>query len=431
MQDPRVCTMAGGLVGSEILRIAADIRGMVAQGAKILNLTVGDFSSAEFPIPGLLLEETVRALRAGETNYPPSDGVPQLRQEVKAFFQRWLGLEYGVESVLITGGSRPGIYSTYRALVDPGDTVVYPVPSWNNNHYVHLVGARGVPVVCGAENAFLPTRALLEDAVRGARLLALNSPLNPSGTAFTAEALADICDLVLEENARRGPGERPLYLMYDQVYWMLTFGGVKHVDPVSLRPAMREYTIFVDGISKAFAATGMRVGWTVGPADVTQKMASFLGHVGAWAPRAEQVATAKLLADHEAVVAYHKTMLGEVNARLSALHDGLQALKAEGFPIEVVRPMGAIYLSARFALHGWKTPDGAALETNDDIRRYLLEAAGIGVVAFQAFGLKEESGWFRLSVGAIGLGDIPPAFERLTAALRALDGAAATAGAAR
>lgn len=427
MPDPRVSTMADGLVGSEILRIAADIRGLIAQGSQICNLTVGDFAPAEFPVPQLLADETIRALQAGETNYPPSDGVPQLRQAVSAFFKEWLGLEYGVDSILVTGGSRPGIYSTYRAVVDPGDTVVYPVPSWNNNHYVHQVGARGVPVVCDAADAFLPTRALLEDAVRGARLLALNSPLNPSGTAFTAEQLAEICDLVLEENARRGPGERPLYVMYDQVYWMLTFGGVKHVDPVSLRPAMRDYTIFIDGISKAFAATGMRVGWTVGPADVTKRMASILGHVGAWAPRAEQVATARLLAAHDAVRAYHQTMLGEVNARLQALHEGLERLRAQGFPIDVVRPMGAIYLSARFELHGWRTPSGETLNTNDDIRRYLLEAAGLGLVPFQAFGLKEESGWFRLSVGAVSLAEIAPTFERLEQALRALDGVPAAA----
>ncbi|CAA9369378.1 MAG: Aspartate aminotransferase, partial [uncultured Gemmatimonadetes bacterium] len=277
MTDGRVSAMAAGLVGSEILKIAGDVRAMVAQGETICNLTVGDFSPAEFRIPGYLEREIVQALGAGETNYPPSDGVMPLRKAVADFFQRWLGLEYGVDSVLVTGGSRPGIYSVYSTLVDPGDVVVYPVPSWNNNHYVHLTGARGLPVTCRAEDAFLPTRALLEDAVRGARLLALNSPLNPCGTAFTAEALGAICDLVLEENARRGPDERPLYVMYDQVYWMLTFGETMHVNPVTLRPAMAAYTVFVDGISKSFAATGVRVGWTVGPADVTQRMASVLG----------------------------------------------------------------------------------------------------------------------------------------------------------
>ncbi|MBB4637934.1 pyridoxal phosphate-dependent aminotransferase [Longimicrobium terrae] len=420
MTDGRVSTMAAGLIGSEILKIAADIRARVAQGEQICNLTVGDFSPAEFRIPEYLEREIGVALAAGETNYPPADGMLPLRQAVAAFLQRWLGLEYPLESVLITAGSRPGIYSVFTAIVDPGDVVVYPVPSWNNNHYIHMSGARGVPVVCHAENAFLPTRALLEDAVRGARLLALNSPLNPCGTAFTAEALGEICDLVLEENARRGPDERPLYVMYDQVYWMLTFGDTQHVNPVSLRPAMRDYTIFVDGISKSFAATGVRVGWTVGPADVTGRMASILGHVGAWAPRAEQIATARLLDATDEIRAYHKEMFRGVEDRLDALYDGIEALAGQGFPVHAITPMGAIYLSARFALHGWKTPAGQVLQTNEQIRQYLLESAGLAVVHFQAFGFQEESGWFRLSVGATSVAEIQPMLVRLTSALQAL-----------
>jgi len=427
MPDPRVSTMADGLIGSEILRIAADVRAMLAGGAEVTNLTVGDFAPREFPAPRALVDGIVQALQSGETNYPPSDGVPELRQAISAFYREWLGLEYGVESILVTGGSRPGLYSTYASLVDPGDAVVYPVPSWNNNHYVHLTGARGVPIVTRAEDAFLPTRAALEDAVRGARLLVLNSPLNPSGTAFTAQQLGEICDLVLEENARRGAGERPLYLLYDSVYWMLTFGGVQHVNPVSLRPEMREYTVFVDGISKSFASTGVRVGWTVGPADVTKKMASIVGHVGAWAPRAEQIAVAQLLGDRATIEAYHATMLREIYDRLEALHEGIGAMRERGFPVEAVRPMGAIYLSARFELHGSVTPDGKTLETNDDIRHYLLGAAGMAVVPFQAFGLDEETGWFRLSVGAVSLAEIAPMLQRVEQALAALHPVAAAA----
>ncbi|HEV2146306.1 MAG TPA: aminotransferase class I/II-fold pyridoxal phosphate-dependent enzyme [Longimicrobiaceae bacterium] len=416
----RVSAMAGGLVGSEILRIAADVRAMVAEGVEVCNLTVGDFSPAEFRIPAFLEDAIGEALRTGETNYPPSEGIPALRAAVAAFNERRLGLRCPTECVLVTGGSRPGIYTTYRALVDPGDRVVYPVPSWNNNHYVHLVGAEGVPVVCRAEDAFLPTRELLEPVVRGARLLALNSPLNPTGTAFTAEALGDICDLVLEENRRRGADERPLYVMYDQVYWMLTFPPAAHVDPVSLRPEMEPYTVFVDGISKAFAATGVRVGWTVAPPDVTARMASILGHVGAWAPRAEQVATARLLREDAAIDGYHATLTEGVRARLDALYAGLLRLREAGFPVDAIVPMGAIYLSARFALHGHAGPDGAALRTNDDVRRWLLEGAGLAVVPFQAFGMKEDSGWFRLSVGATSVPEIEAMFVRLRRALEAL-----------
>jgi aspartate aminotransferase len=242
--------------------------------------------------------------------------------------------------------------------------------------------------------------------IRGARLLALNSPLNPTGTAFSPETLGAICDLVLEENARRGAGERPLYVMYDQVYWMLTFGETRHVDPVSLRPEMAPYTIYVDGISKAFAATGVRVGWVVGPKDIIDSMNNFLGHVGAWAPRAEQIATAKLLDAPQEITTFATALTGGVRQRLDALYDGIMAMKADGLPVDATVPMGAIYLSARFALNGKRTVDGQTLRTNDDVRRYLLEAAGFAVVPFQAFGVKDDTGWFRLSVGAVSLGEI-------------------------
>lgn len=418
--DARVSAMAAALVGSEILKIAGDVRAMMAEGSPVCNLTVGDFSPAEFRVPPFLEEGIAEALRSGETNYPPSEGIPALRAAVGDFYRRRLGLDYPVSSILVTGGSRPGIYVTYRALLDPGDRVVYPVPSWNNNHYVHLTGAEGVPVTCRAEDAFLPTRAMLEPVIGGARLLALNSPLNPSGTAFTAEALSEICDLVLEENARRGPAERPLYLMYDQVYWMLTFGSTEHFTPVALRPEMTPYTVFVDGISKPFAATGVRVGWTVAPEDVTARMASILGHIGAWAPRAEQVATARLLGADDVIDAYHAEMKGALRVRLDALFSEMMRLRQAGLPVDAMAPMGAIYLSVRFALRGMRTPAGETLETNEQIRRYLLAEAGIAVVPFQAFGMREETGWFRLSVGAVSLDTIRDAFGRLRPALEAL-----------
>jgi aspartate aminotransferase len=424
----RLSATADALVGSEILKIAGEIRALAATGKPVCNLTVGDFAPSEFRIPPRLATEIEAALRAGETNYPPSAGIPALRAAVSALYRDWLGLDYPAESVLVTGGARPAIYGAYRTLVDPGDRVVYPVPSWNNNHYCHLAGAQGVPVVCDAAHAFLPTRDALAAAVRDARLLALNSPLNPAGTAFSAEALADVCDVVLEENRRRaGTGARPLYLLYDQVYWMLTFGDTRHVTPTALRPELADYIVYVDGISKAFAATGLRVGWAVGPRDVMARMSDLLGHVGAWAPRAEQVASARLLAATDEVRAYQREIVEGARRRLDALYDGMRALQAAGLPVDAIPPMGAIYLSVRFALLGRRTPSGATLRTNDDVREYLLDAAGLAIVPFQAFGLTEDTGWFRMSVGAVSLPEITEMLPRLRAALEALEDTEVTA----
>ena len=417
----RIATMASGLVGSEILKIAAEIRTRQREGRQICNLTVGDFAPSQFPIPDALRDGVMAALGAGETNYPPSAGVQELRDAVARFYARDLGLDYPSSSILIAGGARPLIYSMYRAVVDPGDAVVYPVPSWNNNHYCHMVGAREVLVECGPETRFLPTRDALVRALPGARLLCLNSPLNPTGTALSVEALRGICEAVVEENhGRARRGERPLYLMYDHIYWMLCVEGVEHVTPSGLVPEMAAYTIYIDGISKVFAATGLRVGWSAGPADVIERMSAILGHVGAWAPRAEQVATVAMLDDREATSAFLARYRPAVSSRLASLHDGFHAMQLEGLPVESLPPMGAIYLTVRIAPFGKRTPGGQRLDTNEQVRAYLLEAADFAAVPFQAFGMAGESGWFRLSVGAVSEAEIRAALPRVAAALRAL-----------
>lgn len=417
---PPVSQMARGLIGSEILKIAADIRAMVAEGHAICNLTVGDFDPKYFPIPRELRKSIELALDGGETNYPPSDGMLNLRKAVKSFYERRLGLDYPVESFIITGGARPAIYATYNVLIDEGDKVVYPIPSWNNNHYCHLSRATWQKAICRAEDAFLPTREVLAGTLDDAKLLSLCSPLNPGGTAFTRKALEGICDLVIDENDRRDPDDRPLFIMYDQVYWMLTFGDTVHYNPVSLRPELASNTIFVDGISKAFAATGVRVGWAVAAPDVAHKMSNILGHIGAWAPRAEQVATAMLLLDDDAIDGYHATMISEIERRLRMLYDGIIDMREIGFPVDAIPPMGAIYLTAQFNLIGRKSPRGTVLETNEDIRKYLLEEARLAIVPFQAFGSEENTGWFRLSVGAVSIEDIEQMLPRLRKALELL-----------
>jgi aspartate aminotransferase len=411
--DPRrgLSSMAQGLIGSEILRIAGEIRIAAAAGRKIANFTVGDFASNEFPIPDKLRDDTLAALRAGETNYPPSDGVLKLREAVRDFYRERLDLDFPIESILIAGGSRPVIYAAYRALVEPGDVVVYPVPSWNNNHYCHLTGARGIAIETRAEDGFLPTAESLKPYLQTARLIALNTPLNPAGTVLRPEELRHISELVVAENQRRiATGEKPLYLLYDQVYWMLTFGNARHETPVHAVPEMSRYTIFVDGISKAFAATGVRVGWAVGPKAVISVMKDLLGHVGAWAPRAEQVATATLLRDHPTMDAYLAQHKGALQKRLDRLHEGFMAMAAKGLPVRDIPPQGAIYLSVQFKLD--------RLRTNDAIRKYLLEEAGFAMVPFQAFGLHGDNGWFRLSVGAVSERDVEECLPRVEAALR-------------
>jgi aspartate aminotransferase len=302
--------------------------------------------------------------------------------------------------------------------VDPGDAAIYPVPTWNNNHYAYLSGSRGIPIPVSAATNFFPTPDQIRPHVPGARLLILNSPLNPTGTAISKQALTDLTTMIVEENLRRDSEgrRRPLYLVYDQVYWTLTFGRTEHHTPVGLVPESAPYVVFLDAISKAFCATGMRVGWGVMPPPIRQRMSDILGHVGAWAPKAEQAGVAQFLSQPEAVYAFRATVRRKLEERLQALYDGVMAMKRDGFPVDAVEPQGAIYLSVRFDLFG-RTVRGVPVRTNDDVRRLLLEEAGLGVVPFQAFGFEGDTGWFRLSVGAVSMEDIAAAFPRLRAML--------------
>src|SRR3954454_15963716 len=177
--DRSLSQLALGLTGSEILKISGEIRTLSEAGHDICNLTVGDFSPKEFRIPKVLEELIAEAFAKGETNYPPSDGTKELRQAVIRYYDDVLGLKYPIESTLIAGGSRPIIYAAYAAVVDPGDKIVYPTPSWNNNHYTYLTGGVPVELVVGAETNFMPTAEMIRPHVRDARLIAVCTPLNP------------------------------------------------------------------------------------------------------------------------------------------------------------------------------------------------------------------------------------------------------------
>ena len=420
IQKMTVSKLAQNLRGSEIIKIAGEINELKRQGQNIANLTIGDFDSGIYPIPAALQEGIVEAYNAHQTNYPPADGMLSLRESVSEFIKERYNLDYNAGQILISGGSRPLIYSTYLALVDPGDKVVFPAPSWNNNHYCDLTGAEAVIVQTAPENNFMPTADELRPHIKGAVLLALCSPLNPTGTMFSKKDLEEICDLVIAENKSRVAGEKPLYLLYDQIYSQLTFGQHEHVDPVSLRPELKNYVIFIDGASKCFASTGVRVGWGFGPAGIINHMKALVGHMGAWSPKAEQVAMAKFLKQEDNVNGYLSQFKSNIQNSLNALHEGFQQLKSEGFAVDSIEPMGAIYLTIKIDYSGKTTPDGHVLKTSTDINSYLIKEAKVALVPFSAFGTGEDVNWFRASVGASTLQDIQQLIPRVKEALSKL-----------
>ncbi len=415
----KVSKLASNLIGSEIIKIGNEVNDLKAKGAQISNLTIGDLNSNIYPIPSELKQGIEKAYKNNLTNYPPANGLQSLRTSVSNDLKKRWNLDYSANDILITAGSRPLIYAIFKTIVDEGDKVIYPIPSWNNNHYSYLTTANAVEVHTQESNNFLPTADDLRPYVDGAVLLCLCSPLNPTGTMFTKEQLSEICELVLEENKKRSADEKPLYLMYDQIYAMLTFGE-DHFNPVSLFPEMKDYTIYVDGTSKCFAATGVRVGWGFGPSLVIDKMKALLTHVGAWAPKPEQEAVAEFLADDSAVDAFLADYKGKLNTSLKELHAGIQNLKSEGFAVESISPMGALYLTIKLDYLGKTAPDGSLIENSTDLVFYLINNAGMALVPFSAFGNDKSVPWFRASIGGCSLDDIKDCLPKLEQALNNL-----------
>lgn len=408
------------LIGSEIVKLGGEIREKIRQGERIYNFTVGDFDPSIFPIPKELEDAIVEAYRKHFTNYPAAEGNLDLREAILSFTKETEGLDYGTTEVLVASGGRPLIYSIFRAICDKGDKVIYAVPSWNNNHYTHFVEGEHIVVEAKAENNFMPSADDIRPYIKEATLIALCSPQNPTGTTFKKEDLEAICDLVLEENKRRSDTEKKLYVMYDQMYWHLTYGKIEHYNPVSLRPAMREYTVFIDAISKVFAATGVRVGWSFGPATVISKMKAILTHLGAWAPMAEQKATAHFLGKREAIKKYLVHFKGEIEERLHSIYNGFMKLKNEGLPVDAIAPEAAIYLTIKIDLTGKKTPQGTVLKDQSEVTAYVLNEAKLAVVPFYAFGASRSSAWYRLSVGTCKKEEIDEMIGKLREALEKL-----------
>ncbi|MDO4727525.1 MAG: aminotransferase class I/II-fold pyridoxal phosphate-dependent enzyme [Bacteroidota bacterium] len=416
----RLSKIAENIIGSEIVKIGNEVNDLKAKGEAITNLTIGDLDANIYPIPTELKTGIQQAYDNNLTNYPPASGLPTLRQSVSLHLKERYNLEYPAKDILIAGGSRPLIYATFKVIVDENDKVIYPIPSWNNNHYTFLNAAQKIEIETKSENNFLPTAEELKPYINQAVLIALCSPLNPTGTMFSKEQLMEICQMIVAENKRRDQSQKPLYLMYDQIYAMLTFDE-KHFDPVSLVPEMKDYTIFIDGTSKCFAATGVRVGWCFGPSHVISKMTALLTHVGAWAPKPEQQATADFLRNTTAINTFVEDFKKKIQTSLNTLHQGIQNLKSKGLAVESISPMGAMYLTIKLDYLNKKTPEGNIIGNSSDLVFYLIQTAGLALVPFSAFGNSRQTPWFRASVGGCSLQDINEALPRLEQALSVLE----------
>ncbi|MES2648729.1 MAG: pyridoxal phosphate-dependent aminotransferase [Bacteroidota bacterium] len=420
MLQPKLSQLAETLIGSEIVRLGNQVRERIRMGETIYNFTIGDFDPAIFPIPAALESEIIDAYQKKYTSYPAAEGELELRKSVSNFIKQWERLDYDVNEIQVASGGRPLMYSLFQTIVDRGDKVIYAVPSWNNNHYTHLTGGEHCVIEVTPEENFMPAAAAIEPHIKDAVLICLCSPQNPTGTTLQKSELEKICHLIIAENERRGEQDKKLYLMYDQMYWTLTYGETVHSNPVSLVPAMKEYTVFIDGISKSFCATGVRVGWSLGPAVIIAKMKAILSHLGAWAPMAEQKATAIFLNKTDEIMQFITGYKSELEYRLVQIFQGIKQLQADGFNVDCISPQAAMYLTVKIDLAGKTSAIGTLLTDQAAVTQYLLEEAKLALVPFNCFGDSHASPWYRLSVGTCKKEDIQPMLQQLRAALKQL-----------
>ena len=415
--DTYLSTTVRGLQESGILRITRQVRTMLARGETVLNFTVGDFDPRYFPIPKKLSLLIQSAVARGETNYPNPEGLPVLRQAISDYVFRTAGVRYPLDAIVVCSGGRPVLFGAYNAIVNPGDKVIFSVPSWQNDSYSWITRAESIVIEATLETGFQPTIDQIRPHLSEAVMLCICSPGNPTGTVMGREHLREILDAVVAENREREENrQRPLFILHDQMYGSLVSQGQEHVYPAALVPECARWLVSADGVSKSYAGTGLRLGWMLVPPALGARIRDLLSHAGAWAPRAEQVAVAEFLNDAESIAEFRKEMDGKLAERLQAMHVGFEALKEDGYPVDSINPQGAIYFSAQFRLHG-KSFGGQRIDTDENIRSLLLEQAGAAMVPFQAFGVRGETGWFRLSAGAVSMEEINSLFPRLRSLL--------------
>lgn len=392
--------LSNRLVESDVIRMSSSINKLIKEGRQIYNLTIGDYDSNIHQIPHELKQIIIKNYNDNNTNYPPAIGESKLINELVKFYQKRLNItSYSDKNFLITCGGRPAIYAIFNTLLNNTDSVIYPLPSWNNNNYSDIINCNHIKIPTTPENNFMLVADDIKNIVESdntVKLLCLCSPQNPTGTVYTDGQLKELCDLILNVNKKREiDGIPPIYIMFDQIYWLMTF-NTKHITPNMVSPEVNRYVIYVDGISKYFAATGVRVGWCVGDESIISKAKNLIGHIGAWSPKPEQLAVSEFLKMDSYIDSYVSNLNNEIHYKLNSIYNGIKEINKFNSNIDVIEPMGGLYLSVKIDIPNMSI---------DDIFNMLLDK-GIGILPFYAFGYDKENKWFRLSVGTLKNDDI-------------------------
>jgi aspartate aminotransferase len=358
---------AQGVQPSPTLAVDREAKALAAEGVDIVNFGIGE---PDFDTPPAIKAAAIAAVEAGATKYTAADGTPALKAAIQRYFRRFSGLEYGLDQVMASVGAKQAILNALLALVDPGDEVLLPAPYWvSYPEQIRL--ADGVPVIVPTMpdgGYHVTAEALAAASTPRTRGLILNSPANPTGAVLSAEELKAIAAFAAERN---------IWVLSDEIYHRLVFDG--DAPSIAALPGMQERTVVINGVSKAYAMTGWRIGFAAGPAPVIAAMARIQGQsTSNPATMAQAAAVAALDGDQEATV----EMVQAYRLRRNLMLDGLAAIPG----LRPVPPAGAFYVFCDLTGLAGRRLDGLALDDGDDLATVLLRRAGVAVVPGSGFG---------------------------------------------
>ncbi len=382
---------------SKILQIGARASQMKRDGHPVIILGAGE---PDFDTPDNVKEAAKAAIDRGETKYTALDGSPELKKAVVGKFRRENGVEYALDEVTVATGAKQILFNAFMASIDPGDEVIIPTPYWTSySDIVEVCGGVPVLIPCDAEAGFRLQADQLERAITPrTRWLLLNSPSNPSGAAYGEADYRPLLEVLL-----RHPH---VWLMVDDMYEHIVYDGFRFVTPVAIEPKLKARTLTINGVSKAYAMTGWRIGYAGGPKALIRAMAVIQSQATSCPSSVSQAASVEALNGPQHVL---KERQESFRRRRDLVVAALNAIPG----IDCRTPEGAFYTFAGCAgLIGKVTPGGRRIETDADFTDYLLEDAHVAVVPGSAFGL---SPYFRISY-ATSEGELKEALTRIATA---------------
>ncbi len=364
---------------SPTIAVSQKARELKAAGRDVIGLGAGE---PDFDTPDNIKQAAIAAIERGETKYTAVDGTPELKAAIVEKFKRDNGLDYKPEQITVGTGGKQVLYNALMATLDPGDEVVIPAPFWvSYPDMVLLAEGEPVAVPCSQNNSFKLRAEDLENAITPkTKWLILNSPSNPTGAAYSHDEMKAVTD-VLKAHPQ-------VWVMTDDMYEHLVYDGFEFVTPAQVEPELYDRTLTVNGVSKAYAMTGWRIGYAGGPAELIKAMSKMQSQSTSNPSSISQAAAVEALSGPQDYIAERNAVFKERRDLVVELLNTCPGLQCH-------KPEGAFYVYPSCAgTIGKKTPSGTAIKSDTDFVTYLLEAEGVAAVQGEAFGL---SPYFRIS----------------------------------